>query len=165
MFRYFEKHHYIVSNPYNGIYYIDGNVLFPTQIVVTKELDKSEHIWLRALSDKLEKHNMLELLENINSLSGKADKELVDSVLEVSVNANNQIIEELIGDYNMYQSLMKFMEPQLLIREKEAMKKGLIKGIHVTVDILRDMGRQDDEIKTILTEKYEISAEEAAEYL
>ncbi|MCH5248530.1 MAG: hypothetical protein J1E98_01290 [Lachnospiraceae bacterium] len=169
LFRYFEKNRYLVSNPYNGIYYIDGNVLFPTQIVVTKELDKSAHIWLGALSNKLKKQNMLELLENIKRLTGKIDKELADSVLEVSVGANKQVIEELIGDDNMYQSLMEIMEPKLLIREKEAIKEGikegLKKGIRVTVDILRDMGRQDDEIKTILTEKYEISAEEATEYL
>lgn len=38
LFRYFKEHSYSVSNPYQGIYYIEGNVLFPTQIVVTKEL-------------------------------------------------------------------------------------------------------------------------------
>ena len=45
-------------NPYRGIYYIEGMVLFPTQIVVTRELNKASHIWLRALSDRMKKQNM-----------------------------------------------------------------------------------------------------------
>ena len=94
LFQYFEEHKYSVSSPYRGIYYIAGNMLFPMQIVVTKELDWSSHIWLGALSDRLKKQNMVELLENINQLPGKADRELADSVLQVSVEANKQIVEE-----------------------------------------------------------------------
>ena len=100
LFQYFEEHKYSVSSPYSGIYYITGNTLFLMQIVVTKELDWSSHIWLGALSDRLKKQNMVELLENINQLSGKADRELADSVLQVSVEANKQIVEELMGDKN-----------------------------------------------------------------
>ena len=71
LFRYFEENDYLVSNPYRGIYYIERKVLFPTQIIVTKELDGDAHIWMGALSDKLEKRDILELLEKINRLSGK----------------------------------------------------------------------------------------------
>lgn len=53
LFRYFKEHGYLVKDVYRGIYYVEGNVLFPTQIIVTKELDFSEHIWLGALSDQL----------------------------------------------------------------------------------------------------------------
>ena len=82
LFQYFEEHKYSVSSPYRGIYYIVGNTPFPMQIVVTKELDWSSHIWLGALSDRLKKQNMVELLENINQLSGKADREPSADALE-----------------------------------------------------------------------------------
>ena len=39
LFAYFEKHNVRITNPYHGIYYILDNVLFPTQIIVTGELD------------------------------------------------------------------------------------------------------------------------------
>lgn len=111
LFQYLEKHGYPMSNPYKGIYYIEGKVLFPTQIVVTRELDKESHIWLKALSERLEKDDIRNLLEGVNRLTEKVDKELADSVLEVSIGANKQVIEELIGDDSMCQALMEIMEP------------------------------------------------------
>lgn len=95
LFRYFREHHIQVTNPYEGIYYITDAVLFPTQIIVGRELKKKEHTWLRALSDRVEKQEMKELLERINSLTEKFDRELADSVLEVSIRANKQLIEKL----------------------------------------------------------------------
>lgn len=101
-----------MSNPYKGIYYIEGNVLFPTQIIVTKELNTETHIWLKTLSEKLEKEDIWKLLDGINQLTERMDRELADSVLEVSIGANKQVIEELIqGDDSMCQALMEIMEP------------------------------------------------------
>ena len=74
LFRYFKEHSYSVSNPYQGIYYIEGNVLFPTQIVVTKELDGDSHTWLKSLSNTLEKAEMRELLERIEGLTQTLDR-------------------------------------------------------------------------------------------
>ncbi len=72
LFRYFKEHHFSVKNPYQGIYYIEGAVLFPTQIVVTRELNEREHVWLGALSDRLEKQKIIGLLKHIEQLSEKA---------------------------------------------------------------------------------------------
>lgn len=67
---------------------------------------------------------------------------------------------------NMSKELMEIVkpiiEPQIIIREQNAFKKGIIKG---AVDILRDIGRMDDEIKTIIMEKYELSEKDADAYL
>lgn len=158
LFRYFKENNYFVSNPYRGIYYIEGKVLFPTQIVVTRELDEASHIWLGALSESMKKQNMVKLLERVERLTEKADKEFADSVLEVSIGANKQVIEELIGDGDMCQALMEIMEPQLLLREK----KGRIQG---AIDTLRDFGHGDLEIKNAIMQRYGLSMEEAEEYL
>ena len=99
LFQYFKEHNYSISNPYHGIYYIGERVLFPTQIIVTGELDSVSHIWLGALSEKMSKQDMLELFKSISKLSGKADREFADSVLEISIGANKQIMEELRGEY------------------------------------------------------------------
>ena len=165
LFKYFEEHQYLVTNPYRGIYYIKGTVLFSTQIIVTKELEQETHIWLRALSDRVEKQDMTKLLESISKLTGKGDRELADSVLEVSVRANKQIIEELIGDDSMSQALLEIMEPQLLLREEKGLREGLKEGIQGTVDVLRDLKHDDIEIRTIIKKKYNLSDEETAEYL
>ena len=181
LFKYFEEHQYMITNPYDGVYYVKGAVLFPTQIIVTKELEPDTHIWLRALSDRIGKQDMTKLLERISRLTEKGDRELADSVLEVSVQANQQILEELKGDDDVSQALLEIVEPLikprlLLIEEeaekvgiekgiKEGIKEGIKKGIQCTVDVLHDLGHDDDEIRQIIQKKYDLPDEEAAEYL
>ena len=155
---YFKEHGYEVSNPYKGIYYIESNVLFPTKIIVTKELDKAEHIWLGALSAKLQKQDMQELVENIRKLTEKEDKELADSVLQVSIEANRQMVDELMGDDGMCEALMEIMEPQVQQREKRC-------SIQSAVDALREFGHNDYEISTMIIRKYGLSEEEVEKYL
>ncbi len=165
LFQYLAGHGYATSNPYKGIYYIEGRVLFPTQIVVTRELDEESHIWLKALSERLEKSDIQSLLEGVNRLTEKVDKELADSVLEVSIGANKRIVEELIGDDSMCQALMEIMEPVIQLRDQENVEKGLKKGIRLTIDTLREFGHGDAEIKEAIMRKYDISEEEVEGYL
>ncbi len=173
LFRYFAAHGFFVEHPYKGIYYIKGRALFATQIVVTGELNRDEHIWLGALSKKLKVQDVKTLLEETNKLRGKAEKELADSVWDVSFCANKQLIEEMIGDESMYEALMEIMEPKLRIRDMEREQKGLQKGlkegiqqgIKGTVEILRDLGLKDAVIKTMIMEKYNLKADEAVHYL
>lgn len=56
---------------------------------------------------------MKELLEEIEKLKLKLDKELADSVLEVSIRANWEVIKELRRDKNMCQALLEIMEPEI----------------------------------------------------
>lgn len=161
LFRYFEEHGIRVENPYNGIYYVLDAVLFPTQIVVTKELDRKNHMWLSALSEGMGKQDMKELLERIDSLTQKQDRELADSVLEVSIRANRRIVEELRGDGNMCQALLEIMEPEI-IKIKEDLRQETICG---AVKGFRDLGADDGRIVKILKKIYGFSDEEAEEYL
>ncbi len=59
-------------------------------------------------------------------MTEKADRELADSVLEVSISANRKIVDELIGDESMYEALMEIMEPQIQLREKAVLKKEFV---------------------------------------
>ncbi len=51
-----------IENPCPGTYYVLDGVLFPTQIIVTKELDSPEHTWLKSLSGKLKKKGLKDIL-------------------------------------------------------------------------------------------------------
>ena len=102
---------------------------------------------------------------------------MADSVLEVSIGANRGAMEELIGDESMYETLMEMMEPrlQVIFQEREnagiqkgmqqGIQKGMQQGIKGTVDILRELGHGDEEIKIRIMEKYDLKEEEAEEYL
>ena len=189
LFRYFEKHQYTITTPYRGVYYIEGMVLFPTQIIVTKELERDTHIWLKVLSDRIEKRDMEELLNRISRLTEQGDRELADSVLEVSAQVNREVLEELKGDDNVSEALLEIfmpiveplieariepliearMEPLIETRveegKKQGKKEGKKEGIQGTVDVLRDLGHGDIEISEIIQKKYGLTNEEVAEYI
>lgn len=132
---------------------------------MTRELNQTEHIWLTSLSDQLEKQNLLELLEEIGRLHGKADKEFAQSVLEVGFGANKNIVKEVIGDESMSEELLEILkpiiEPKIVLREKKALEKG-IKG---TVEALRYFGHDNMQIKEAIQRQYDLSEKETEQYL
>ena len=165
LFQYFKEHEIHYINPYSGIYYVTDKVLFPTQIIVTKKLNPVEHMWLTALSAGLETQLIKKLLEKIESFDSKLDRELADSVLEVTVKANWQIVEELRGDEHMCQALLEIMEPEINKIKEEAANKERQKGIKNAIVALRVCGQEDAAIKNAIMEAYDISASEVEKYL
>ena len=189
LFRYFKEHGIRTENPSQGIYYVLDKVLFPTQIIVAKELDMGHHTWLRSLTDKLEEKDMRRLLMDTSHLKGKQDKEFADSVLEVCFRANRQIIEKLKGDDTMSEALLEIMEPLIepiiaeriepmiaeriepMIAEREhtiairVKKETKEEDIKNTILLLRKLGHSDDVIRKAIMEQYLLSGEEITKYL
>ncbi len=60
-------------------------------------------------------------------MNTKFDRELADSVLQVSVSANRQVVDELRGDENMCQALLEIMEPEIN-KIKENVKEEVTRG-------------------------------------
>ena len=165
LFRYFEEHSFPVTNPYKGIYYIEDQIMFPAQIIVTGELDKKHHKWLGALSRQLKKDNFQELLDSRKNMTQKADMELADSILEVCIGANRQVIEELMEDDSMYEVLMEIMEPKIKLREDILKREIQKEDIQRTINVLKGFGHKNSEIKSSIIKEYKLSESEAEEYL
>ena len=105
------------------------------QVIVTRELDGKAHAWLKALSKNLKKEDIRSLLGHVRELTGAFDQEMADSVLEVSFTANRQAIQEWMGDDTMYDVLMEFMEPRLVLRDEANRQEGELKALY---DLARD---------------------------
>lgn len=86
---------------------------------------------------------------------------MANSILEVSIEANQQIVEGLRGDDSMFETLMEIMEPRI----DEIRKKERKEGIQGTVDVLRKLKHKDTEIKSAIMEQYQLTEEEASMYL
>lgn len=165
LFQYFKEHGYSVSSPCSGIYYIEGPFPFPAQIVATGELDERSHTWLRVLSKRMDRESLRNLLEKISQITEKNDREMANSILEVSVGANRQIIERLRGD-DMFETLIEIMEPRIDEIRKEERKEGRKEGrIQGTIETLRNLKHEDLEIKLMIMEQYQLTEEEATGYL
>lgn len=159
LFRYFKEHGIKITSPFPGIYYVLDAVLFRTQIVVGKELDSKNHTWIKALSDQVQKQEMRKLLEITSGLTQKHDRELADSVLEVSVRANKKVVEELRGDESMCQALLEIMEPEI---------KGIVDAaVDKAVSAAVDAAAKDEAKKTAVNmlESGKFSVEEIHRYI
>ena len=165
LFQYFEDKGVSIRNSYKGIYYITDEVLFPTQIIVTREMDTEEHIWLTALSDGMQKQQLKALLEKMETFDSKLDRELAEAVLGVAIKANWQIAQELRGDGDMCQALMELMEPEINKIKETVREETTQQGIKNAIIALKASGHTKEEIKTFLTMAYGITQNEAEEYL
>ena len=129
LFQYLSQKAFEISCFHKGLYRIHIGSLFPMQIIVTKELEGDEHVWLKSLSEKLQKEDVKLLLKRVSGLTGEFDQQMADSVLKVSIDANKQLIREMMEDESMYESLMELMEPRLLLRDKTKMEEGMRQGM------------------------------------
>lgn len=173
LFRYFKEHDYPMTSGHSGIYYIEGPFPFQIQIIVTGELDKESHTWLRALSGKLDKKDIQDLLDKMSQITEKDYREMADSVLEVSIGANRHIVEGLMGDDVMFETLMEIMEPRINeIRKgdiekgiQEGRREGRKEGIQGAIALLRNLQYEDTEIRSAIMKQYGLTEKEMSEYL
>lgn len=181
LFKILKEQGYKITNAHKGIYYIENKVLFPTQVIVTKELEKAGHLWLNALSGTMQRKDMQELIERIRELRTKEEQEMADSVLQVSIKANEKLMQEMIGDENMCEALMEMLQPKLQQRENsirlESLNKGIRegklegireekhRGIQGAVNTLKEFGHSDKEIQAAIMRNYALTEEEAEQFL
>ena len=72
---------------------------------------------------------MEELIKNIWALPNIQVREFADSVLQVNIGANQQIMEELKRDITTCQALLELMEPELQQRIEANKKRWMQLGI------------------------------------
>lgn len=76
-----------IERKYPGIYYFSG-MWMPIQVVIIKELSKENHSGFWVLSEKVDIEDVREFLKKAEKMTGTRARENIDSLLQVSVNAN-----------------------------------------------------------------------------
>ena len=135
---------YKVTKYENGIYYVNGDMI-PIQIIVKKQLSKTENLWLSSLTNKLRhKEQAKELLKSYGS---HRTNPLYQSVMETIAKNNRTIFEE---DNDMCQTLEDIMnkrEERIINTTKAQLNKLTLK--------LAELGRMDDIIKAAKDPEYQ----------
>ena len=110
-----------IKEQYPGIYYISGKqILFDTQIVVTKQLDKETHRTLRVLSKHVREEDVRAFVKRAAKISEPGDRNNVDAVLQVSVSANKELYEAIRRcDKVMCEALRELMKEDFEKQERE----------------------------------------------
>ncbi len=84
-----------IEEKYPGIYYITGNVTFPTQVVVTSQLSKQAHSSLRVLSANAKREDVEHFLNESAGIKTQQGRNDINAVLNVSASANMEVYEEI----------------------------------------------------------------------
>jgi hypothetical protein len=120
------KDGFTVSNPYNGIYYIERDGCIPAQVVLSGKVGDKENVWLRSLSDKVGEDAAREMVSATQKLENKGDKDNAEAVLQVSVKANIGIYDKIKEERDMAcEALRELFKPEL----EEATQKGRQEGL------------------------------------
>lgn len=110
-----------VEEAYRGVYYIKDAGFFVSQIIVSKELDDKNHIWLKSLTDGLDRQQARQLLNKSRELLDRPEAEYVDSVLQIVSKANPETFDRVKKeDADMYSALVDLMRPEIDAAVSEA---------------------------------------------
>lgn len=171
LFQELKKEGYILEKMYPGIYYVRGKVPFPVQIVVTSQLERKAHCSLRVLTTQVEMQDAELFLEQIHYLESKNERSNIDSVLQVSVNANKQVYSLLRRQNEMCEALRELMKDEIEKELENKLQQGeKLQLIRLVIKKLQK-GNSVEETADMLEEEpenirkiYEIAASMAPDY-
>lgn len=109
-----------------GIYRLDGFALFPIQIIVTKELDMKEHMWLTALNGTMEREEAERLVKRVEKLEAH-DREYANAVLQIAMKRNTNLFEKMKEEMNM-NYVLELFKPEIEAKMKEERVEGREEG-------------------------------------
>lgn len=114
LFNWFTKNGYSVKEVYKGVYYIENAGFFRTQVIVAKELDAENHIWLKALTDDMDRQQAQNLIARSTEIMDRPEAGYVDAVLQIVSKANRELFEAIKKeDRNMYSAFVELMQPEI----------------------------------------------------
>lgn len=113
LFKKLKELHLLVEEVAQGIYYISGYSEISIQIIVTKELNNEQHVWINSLTSHINEQQIKRLLTLTNNLTELDDKNHASSVWEVISLENKEIIKQLRGNNEMFGALAEIMKPEI----------------------------------------------------
>ena len=136
------RENYAVEETHPGVYYIEQAGLFPTQLIVSDELPEKDAVWLQSLTNRLESLDAKNLLANIEETRYvRAEKELIESVLQVALAANRDAFDKMRKeDPAMYDALRDFMAADFQKAEEKGVGIGELRAKRETAAELSGMG-------------------------
>lgn len=101
-----------------GIYYITGDA-FPIQLLVTRELDPKENLWLQSLRNNMSKPEEIETL--LKEYETKKSSKLYQAAMEVITRANWDAVKEV--KETMCEALKELMAEEFQEQEELVTKR------------------------------------------
>ena len=126
-----------VEEQFPGIYYIEGNVLFDTQIVVTGQLSRETHSGLRILSKNAREEDVRTFIREASLLTEPGDRDNVEAVLQVSISANGKVYDEVRRDFGMCDALRELMREEIEEEKTKSRESAILVSIRNLMDSMK----------------------------
>ena len=107
---------------------ITGNFLFPTQIVVMKQLDSKLHFWLSNLRKNIPEQIFRDVIIKIHAFNTKQEKEYAKAYFGALAEYNKQIHAKAKEDSIMNEYMQEFYKAEIDAKV-EAEKKANVIGM------------------------------------
>ena len=98
---------------YPGVYYINGVINLPMQIVVIGELEDDCCHALRILANNAKESDIRKFIAESSEVDVQADRYNVDAILQVSVSANSSLYEKIRRETAMCEALRELMKDEI----------------------------------------------------
>lgn len=98
LLKYLAGEGYNIIEEYSGIYRFKIPGQFAIQIINTKVIDAEKYVWLKALSNEIEEDTAVKVLELTEQTKNKHQREMMESVVEVSIKANTAVYKRVQED-------------------------------------------------------------------
>ena len=146
-----EVYNLSVTKRANGIYEVKDTFLGCVQIIVTKELDPKEHVWLTSLADGMKEDEARLLIEEAGKLSAPDDREYAESILQLAMEKNKDIFEKVKGCEDMCQAFWELYAPEIEAEKRASEKRGEQRGEKRGIAIGEKNGEKRGERRTLIS--------------
>lgn len=146
-----EVYNLSVTKRANGIYEVKDTFLGCVQIIVTKELDPKEHVWLTSLADGMKEDEARLLIEEAGKLSAPDDREYAESILQLAMEKNKDIFEKVKGCEDMCQAFWELYAPEIEAEKRASEKRGEQRGEKRGIAIGEKNGEKRGESRTLIS--------------
>ena len=133
LFKALRNQNMTIREPFKGIYYIEGPILFNTQIIVTNRLDPKTHRGLRVLSTNAHREDVEAFIESARKVTDPGDRNNIEAVLQVSVAANQQLYDKVRRDFVMWDALKELMKEEIEEEKRNAVESAIQKTAQETL--------------------------------
>jgi hypothetical protein len=118
-----------IAKAFPGVYYLSGKGLFPTQIIVSGELESDDHAVLRILSNHAKEEDIRTFLMKTLDYTEQGDRARADAILQVSASANISLYQKIYKEEpSMCQALYEIMKDDIDQRVQQGMQQGMQQG-------------------------------------
>lgn len=167
LFQFFKEKSYEVTNPYKGIYYVKKEGLFDTQVIVSRELNYTEHIWLKSLQENLSQEEIRRLVSSIQELREVEDKRNAEAVMNVVLEVNKQGFRKVKEEETVASALRELMAPEIEEAVEKAVQEKEQKTQEQTAIVALENGLEESLIRklapSISEERLRILKQQVAE--